>query len=233
MTPPPEHPVARRSVLAGLLGAAAGLAGCATGSGDVDAGPIPASMGPTTDPTTPGGTPRPRYSGASSHPEPTGRSTPTAATSGPAAPPTTSATQGGSDPTHRATPDPTHVDPTRPGHDPTGHPTHSPTPSSTPSTTGTPEPPLVLTADVPEGGGVVIRPHSVVVTQPEAGTFRGFDMHCTHMGCPVDSVSDGCIRCPCHGSLFAVADGSVVGGPATRALAARTLDVHDGGVYLG
>lgn len=93
--------------------------------------------------------------------------------------------------------------------------------------------PLIATADVPVGGGVVLRPQSVVVTQPQPGVFRGFDMHCTHRGCPVDSVAEGCIRCPCHGSLFSVADGSVVGGPATQPLAGRTLTVHDDGVYLG
>ncbi len=41
---------------------------------------------------------------------------------------------------------------------------------------------------------------------------------CTHRGAPLDegSVQDGCVTCPWHGSVFSLADGSVVSGPATR-----------------
>jgi Rieske Fe-S protein len=39
---------------------------------------------------------------------------------------------------------------------------------------------------------------------------------CTHLGCIVNSLAEG-FECPCHGSRFA-ADGSVLKGPAPRAL---------------
>ena len=41
------------------------------------------------------------------------------------------------------------------------------------------------------------------------GTFMAFTAVCTHQGCIVGEVKDGTINCPCHGSKFKVADGSV------------------------
>ncbi|HWJ68218.1 MAG TPA: Rieske (2Fe-2S) protein [Nocardioides sp.] len=84
---------------------------------------------------------------------------------------------------------------------------------------------LVATADVPVGGGVVLGPDEIVVTQPVAGEFKAFTAICTHQGCLVASVSDGRIQCPCHGSSFDIADGSVTGGPAPAPLAAVAVTV--------
>lgn len=64
-----------------------------------------------------------------------------------------------------------------------------------------------------------------MVTQPVPGTFRGFSAICTHEGCTVNKVTGGVIRCPCHGSQYAIADGSVVHGPAPRALDQRLITV--------
>jgi len=60
-----------------------------------------------------------------------------------------------------------------------------------------------------------------VVTQPVSGTFKAFSATCTHQGCAVSEVANGTINCPCHGSRFAVADGSVTAGPATTPLARK------------
>ena len=79
---------------------------------------------------------------------------------------------------------------------------------------------------------MVLPARSLVVTQPTAGDFHGFDAHCTHAGCPVDRVADGTIRCPCHGSEFSLADGSPVAGPARDPLSPRRLVVRRGGIYL-
>ncbi|HEX4251723.1 MAG TPA: Rieske (2Fe-2S) protein [Pseudonocardia sp.] len=81
---------------------------------------------------------------------------------------------------------------------------------------------------VPVGGGIIYPNESVVVTQPNAGTFKAFSATCTHQGCTVASVSGGTINCPCHGSRFAIGDGSVAHGPATRPLPARRVS-NDGG----
>ena len=88
----------------------------------------------------------------------------------------------------------------------------------------------VKTADVPVGGGVILADTKVVVTQPTAGTYKAFSAVCTHQGCVVASVSDGTIHCPCHGSTFSAADGSVQGGPAPAAL--KTLAVAVNGADL-
>jgi Rieske Fe-S protein len=80
-------------------------------------------------------------------------------------------------------------------------------------------------SDVPVGGGTVLKDQGVVVTQPQAGVFKAFSATCTHQGCTVSSVSGGTINCPCHGSKFNIADGSVANGPAAEPLGAKTVIV--------
>jgi Rieske Fe-S protein len=84
------------------------------------------------------------------------------------------------------------------------------------------------TSDVPVGGGKVYKDAKVVVTQPVSGQFKAFSAVCTHAGCLVDAVQDGTIQCPCHGSRFKVADGSVANGPASSPLPAATVAVQSG-----
>lgn len=91
---------------------------------------------------------------------------------------------------------------------------------------------LGKTADIPVGGGKVFADQKVVVTQPTAGAFKGFSATCTHMGCTVADVSGGTINCPCHGSKFHVADGSVASGPATSPLPAKQVKVSGDSVTL-
>ena len=83
----------------------------------------------------------------------------------------------------------------------------------------------VKTADIPVGGGVVLKEAKVVVTQPKAGEFKAFSAVCTHKQCTVSKVADGTIDCPCHGSEFSAVDGSVVKGPAEKPLAPKTVAV--------
>lgn len=87
-------------------------------------------------------------------------------------------------------------------------------------------------ADVPVGGGVVVSRHKVVVTQPAEGTFKVFDARCTHAGCPVDRIREGAVYCPCHGSEFRITDGTVVKGPASRALLEYPAQVRGDGVVV-
>jgi Rieske Fe-S protein len=94
------------------------------------------------------------------------------------------------------------------------------------STAAAPANALATTAQVPEGGGKIIDGKNIVITQPEAGSFKAFTAVCTHQGCIVSSVSGGTIDCPCHGSKFSIKDGSVVNGPATRPLAAIAISVE-------
>lgn len=78
--------------------------------------------------------------------------------------------------------------------------------------------PLAAVADIPVGGGTIFAAQQVVITQPAEGEFRAFSTTCTHQGCAVATVADGTINCTCHGSRFAIADGSVTAGPAPRPL---------------
>jgi Rieske Fe-S protein len=88
-------------------------------------------------------------------------------------------------------------------------------------------------SDVPVGGGTIEADANVVVTQPAKGEFKAFSATCTHQGCTLDSVSDGVIACPCHGSTFDISTGDVVNGPATRALPKVSVSVSDGTVTAG
>ncbi|MER5311725.1 Rieske (2Fe-2S) protein [Streptomyces sp. NPDC002773] len=101
---------------------------------------------------------------------------------------------------------------------------------ASPSPTGTP--PLAATSEIPVGGGKVFAERKVVVTQPAAGEFKAFSAVCTHQGCLVNKVADGTIDCPCHGSKYRVADGSVVNGPATRPLPAEQIIVSGESITL-
>ena len=88
----------------------------------------------------------------------------------------------------------------------------------------------VPVGDVPVEGGVVR--DGVVITQPTKGDFHAFDARCPHQGCTVDEVTAEAISCPCHGSRFAPGDGSVVQGPATTGLTARTATVDGADVVV-
>ncbi|HET7327266.1 MAG TPA: Rieske (2Fe-2S) protein [Nocardioidaceae bacterium] len=91
---------------------------------------------------------------------------------------------------------------------------------------------LASTADIPVGGGKVFRDQEVVVTQPSKGEFVGYTAECTHQGCIVAEVSDGTINCPCHGSMFDIDDGSVVGGPAQEPLPMKPISVQGDQITL-
>jgi nitrite reductase/ring-hydroxylating ferredoxin subunit len=85
---------------------------------------------------------------------------------------------------------------------------------------------LASTADIPVGGGKILPGQKIVITQPQAGSFDAFTAVCTHQGCLVATVSGGTINCPCHGSKFSIANGSVVNGPATSPLAPVSIKVQ-------
>ncbi|WP_169945693.1 Rieske (2Fe-2S) protein [Microbispora sp. H11081] len=91
---------------------------------------------------------------------------------------------------------------------------------------------IAKTSDIPQGGGKVFKDQDVVITQPEAGTFKAFSATCTHQGCPVGSVSGNEIVCPCHGSKFSAKDGSVTNGPATQPLAEKAIKVSGDSITL-
>lgn len=90
---------------------------------------------------------------------------------------------------------------------------------------------IAALADVPVGGGVVVAKADVVLVRPSSDAVVAFSATCTHQGCQVDSVNDGQIGCPCHGSAFDAATGAVLAGPARRPLSKVAVVVKDDGVY--
>jgi Rieske Fe-S protein len=92
---------------------------------------------------------------------------------------------------------------------------------------------LAATSQVPDGGGKIIDAKRIVITQPQSGSFKAFSAICTHAGCFVNSVSNGTINCPCHGSRFSITDGSVVHGPATRPLPPVAIKVEGTSIFQG
>ncbi len=93
-------------------------------------------------------------------------------------------------------------------------------------------PALAAVSDIPVGGGRIFPEYRVVVTRPPTGDLRAFTAICTHDGCALTRVADATIDCPCHGSRFAITDGSVVHGPAERALHPRTISVQRDSIVL-
>ena len=95
---------------------------------------------------------------------------------------------------------------------------------------------LIATSKLMVGSGVVVKKKNgeavAVVTQPKKGSFRVFSPVCTHEGCAVSSVADKKITCPCHGSQFSIATGSVVTGPAEDPLPKLAFLIEDGVIYL-
>jgi len=92
---------------------------------------------------------------------------------------------------------------------------------------------LAKTTDIPEGGGKVFADQGVVVTQPTAGEFKAYSTVCPHQKQQINSVADGTITCPAHGSQFNAADGSVKKGPATSGLTAAKITVSGDSITLG
>jgi Rieske Fe-S protein len=109
-------------------------------------------------------------------------------------------------------------------------PAQSSSPPANPASSGAAAPngPPVLasTTDIPVGGGKILADKKIVITQPKAGSFDAFTAVCTHQGCIVGDVTGGTINCPCHGSKFSIANGSVVNGPATSPLAPVSIKVQ-------
>jgi len=63
--------------------------------------------------------------------------------------------------------------------------------------------------------------------------FVAFNQNCTHLNCPVhfESASSRLV-CPCHHGFFNAEDGQTLSGPPRRGLAALSVSVRDGKVWV-
>lgn len=88
--------------------------------------------------------------------------------------------------------------------------------------------------DLPLGSGTVVAMGSTpaIVLNTEQGV-RAFNAICPHLGCIVAwDASNGTIVCPCHDGRFSAANGSVLSGPPPGPLAAVTVAVEEGRIFL-
>lgn len=117
------------------------------------------------------------------------------------------------------------------GDEPTTTPTGG---ASTPAATGGGASGSIAgTADVPVSGGLVLEsPDAIVITQPVEGEFKAFSAICTHQQCPVGTVTNNVIMCPCHGSTYDATTGEPTGGPAPSALSPIEITVDGDQILL-
>ncbi len=72
-----------------------------------------------------------------------------------------------------------------------------------------------------------------IVVQAVAGQFEAYDATCTHAGCPVSYyASNNMLVCPCHGSMFSVDNGDVLGGVAPTPLVKYPVTDVNGKLYI-
>lgn len=92
---------------------------------------------------------------------------------------------------------------------------------------------IAKTADVPVGGGTVVKQYKIVVTQPSEGVFKAYSASCPHRGCAVSTPKDNVMTCPCHGSEFDAATGQATKGPASGSkLVAYEVKVQGDGIVV-
>ncbi|GAA2452254.1 hypothetical protein GCM10010191_83170 [Actinomadura vinacea] len=91
---------------------------------------------------------------------------------------------------------------------------------------------LGSTSEIPVGGGKIFEAEKIVVVQPAQGQFKAYSTICPHRRCPVDAVAGGTINCPCHGSKFKIADGSVANPPADKPLEEKQITVQGDKIML-
>jgi Rieske Fe-S protein len=87
---------------------------------------------------------------------------------------------------------------------------------------------LAATYTDPKNQGV----QNILLHRTNETTVVAFSAICTHKGCTIDGVSPASFDCPCHGSSYDSKTGSVLNGPAVRALTALTVEIHEGVVDI-
>ncbi|WP_046732288.1 Rieske (2Fe-2S) protein [Streptomyces humi] len=75
---------------------------------------------------------------------------------------------------------------------------------------------------------------SVLVVRDAGGAVHALAERCSHLAGPLSegTVSDGCVQCPWHGSVFRLSDGWNVRGPATAPQPAFDTRIIDGHVEI-
>jgi glycine/D-amino acid oxidase-like deaminating enzyme/nitrite reductase/ring-hydroxylating ferredoxin subunit len=80
--------------------------------------------------------------------------------------------------------------------------------------------------EVARGEGKIVRlgGEKLAVFRDDAGGVHAFSPVCPHLGCHVDfNTAEKTWDCPCHGSRFGSADGTVINGPAKAPLSSKKV----------
>jgi len=90
------------------------------------------------------------------------------------------------------------------------------------------------TTDIPVGSGKKfdVSGTPILITHPSQDVFRAFSAVCTHAGFVMSNVSNSEIVCDNHGAVYNSDDGSVIKGPAQRALGKITVEVQGDAVLV-
>jgi Rieske Fe-S protein len=97
--------------------------------------------------------------------------------------------------------------------------------------------PVAALEELPAGGTKLFRyptqDDACILLRLSPEKFVAFNQNCTHLNCPVHfEASNGQLACPCHHGFFSAEDGKAVAGPPRRSLAALTVTVRDGQVWV-
>lgn len=95
--------------------------------------------------------------------------------------------------------------------------------------------PVLADAELAEGEArLVTAAGNNVMLYRSHGTLCALADRCTHAGGPLHegTVEDGRVTCPWHASVFSLADGSVLRGPATAPQPSYEARVHEGSIEV-
>ena len=79
----------------------------------------------------------------------------------------------------------------------------------------------ISATEVPVGSAVILG--SVIIAQPTKGQFLAYSSACPHQGSMISKVDGETVTCTNHNSVFNIADGSVISGPAQTGLTEAKL----------
>lgn len=89
----------------------------------------------------------------------------------------------------------------------------------------------VAATQVPVGSAVIV--DNVIIAQPNEGEFVAYSTKCPHQGSPITQVDGDTVRCPSHGSVFNIATGEAVSGPAATGMTTVPVRDDNGTVIAG
>ena len=73
---------------------------------------------------------------------------------------------------------------------------------------------------------------TMLVVRNDATSVSAYSATCTHQACTISGFTESVFQCPCHGSRFSPANGSVLRGPATAPLRRFTASIANGVVTI-